>query len=178
MEAQKVVAVLIGQEDAPKERLNARPDMVFSSRTENNMFMVLDAKYRPSWHHVLKSQSKLGALNLTSDYDKCIRDMNAVQAHASGVIFPVEMENKTEITNFIFAISEYNLIDRFYLFPVYIPAVGKDTSYQVWRKLLEEQETSCFDRMIKYLKKEKKIKEAMQIYEEGMREARKHMEVQ
>ena len=107
------------------------PDYVFESNNKNvGMFMVLDAKFKPGWGDVIRDKKKMGDL-LLNDYTKCIRDMNSVNVHATGVVFPTNIDFGTTINTVIeHNISEYNEIDRFYTFPVYVPFSSGD--YSTW----------------------------------------------
>ena len=147
---------------------DTRPDFVLSE--ENQYFMVMDAKFKPKWEDVFKDvfkkNRKLRASEdgLLIDYNKCIRDMNSLGAHATGVIFPVQ-NDITEIIrnastdkneawkneNFLIKISKYNQIDCFYMLPIMVPKVNQD--YSKWQKEFDERilaSMAIFKKMVAY----------------------------
>lgn len=114
------------------------PDYVFCKGIKDNNlldepFMILDAKFKPSWESVYKDQ----AIDL-DDYTKCLRDMVAINAHASGVIFPTHEKVTFEDRIIKHRISEHNSIDRFYTFPISVPKVKADEDYNEWKSLFEQ----------------------------------------
>lgn len=131
----------------------ARPDFVFYDK-KKNPFMILDAKYRPNWDKVMsEGRLNLNNLDFKADYDKCIRDMNLINGHGTGVIFPVQTkkgednkdkdsngENGEVKVNLVHQISAYNLIDRFYTIPIFIPKSKPEEKYDVWKKGLDEEQ--------------------------------------
>ena len=130
-----------------------RPDFVFRNE-DDNPFMILDAKYKPSWIYK-HTTGKLG--DYKSDYEECIRNMNAINAYSTGVIFPYsineENEEDEENTNsgiqnkkqkhieiedniIMHKISEYNDITSFYTIPICIPQPNKrkkKNNFLVWQ---------------------------------------------
>ena len=92
--------------------------------------MILDAKFKPSWGEIIKKKSSF--INVLEDYDKCLRDMISINAHACGTIFPTNED--IPFDNVYHNISEYNKIDKFYTFPIYVPKVSStnDNSYASW----------------------------------------------
>ena len=110
---------------------NTRPDYLFGEN--NNYYMILDAKFKPGWRNALN-----GNLNsyLADDYDKCIRDMNTINAHKTGTIFPILFDKNVDKTKYIeeHRVSKYNE-DVFYTIPVKIPK-SEDYSYSEWKKEL------------------------------------------
>lgn len=147
-----------------------RPDFVFyndnkdNDNKDNEPFMILDAKFKPGWANAaIKGQ--LGEA-LLPDYDKCLRDMVDINAHATGVIFPVSAEeeekaedgtetNATAEQKIIIpgpvlkhpdcfrehAISEHNKTDKFYTIPIKVPSLnGGETEkgYQEWEIKLDK----------------------------------------
>lgn len=118
-----------------------RPDFVFY---KNNLpVMVLDAKYRARWKDIMREGFKTiskGSYreSYLNDYDKCIRDMNAFNAHITGVIFQCEDESLLKDKQaMVHRISKYNNIDEFYTIPIYIPKVRKDESYESYDRIIE-----------------------------------------
>lgn len=58
------------------------------------------------------------------DFDKSIRDMNAIKANATGVIFPIKInEANIDKNKIIHKISMFNDTDIFYTFPIPVPLV-------------------------------------------------------
>lgn len=118
------------------------PDYVFFKRIKESLpfgepifdepFMILDAKFKPSWEAVYKDN----AIDL-EDYTKCLRDMVAINAHASGVIFPTH-ENVTFDDRILkHRISKFNDIDTFYAFPISVPMV-ESMDYNEWKAKFEK----------------------------------------
>ena len=131
-----------------------RPDFILKSNKEP--FMILDAKYRPGWQNPMKGgklgrdfpgdYEKSGGEDFLGDYNKCIRDMNSIGAHATGVIFPynpneekdkdkgkAKAKDKAEDNEIIeHYISQYNKTDRFFTFPFRIPKSKKEETYEKW----------------------------------------------
>lgn len=102
---------------------NIRPDYVLWCK-DNKPFMIIDAKYRPGWGTIAKKG--LDNKKYYSDYDKCIRDMNAFNVNTGGVIFPTEDKDYDD-DDFKHKISEYNS-NYFYTFPLYIDKSDKTVS--------------------------------------------------
>ena len=133
------------------------PDFVF--KNDNNVpFMVFDAKYKPGWFNI-HAEGRLYS-NYLHDYDKCIRDMNSINAYATGTIFPYNAEvhedvdlNENEIDSYSesinvkpkksdiirHAISSYNSISSFYTVPISIPAVNKKMDYPEWHEIFSRE---------------------------------------
>lgn len=148
--SQKEIYYLSTTNESKKVFCNkARPDFVFYDEKQDP-FMILDAKYRPNWETVMNNGQLYLSKNLDfkADYDKCIRDMNLINGHGTGVIFPV----KTKVVKGDLAhqISRYNRIDRFYTIPVVIPESSNE-KYDKWKnklgsamideKMIEEMKT-------------------------------------
>lgn len=119
MEAQKEVYVF-GDAERKEFQQKTIPDFVFFS--DQRPVMTLDAKFKPGWEYGI-SADKL------PDYDKCIRDMNSLNVHRAGVIFPAEKGILGTHT-----ISMYNEQDRFYTLAVGIPKT-ENLSYSEWNQL-------------------------------------------
>ncbi len=126
-----------------------RPDYVFYDG--ELPFMILDAKFKPKWGEYLYNNGGL----LEDDYNKCIRDMNAINGHATGAIFPVlDLESNINNINYSHKISKYNLIDRFYTFPIRVPQNIND-KYDEWLNIFTrycENISKDIKDMIKYEK--------------------------
>lgn len=110
------------------------PDYVFFY--DNKPFMILDAKCKPKW----ESAANGGSISdVMEDYNKCIRDMVAVNSHATGVIFPTNntFAEKNVDNILCHQISEYNETDLFYTIPVCVPTVDKTDLYSEWSNQFE-----------------------------------------
>lgn len=119
---------------------NIYPDFIFFD--EENPYFILDAKFKEGWKKSIKG--KIPDFGL-EDYSKCIRDMNSINAHATGVIFPANIEqgddiNYSDLKKLQHSISKYNQWDCFYTIPVYIPDTKNNLdevgilTYLDWRK--------------------------------------------
>ena len=114
------------------------PDYVFFN--ENKPFMILDAKCKPKWESIFDESS---VSEVMGDYNKCLRDMVAINAHATGVIFPtnreitINDENKNQIVRH--SISDYNNIDSFYTIPIQVPPVKENDKYSNWSNEFEKK---------------------------------------
>lgn len=154
MSSQEVIEVF----NNGKEYKNKfRPDFVFET-DDGRPYMILDAKYKPGWMAVHKS-SAFG--NHKSDYEECIRNMNAINAYTTGVIFPYLDEKEdndylkdneeivfddSNVDNIrMHAISKYNHITSFYTIPIHVTPPGKD-EFDKWKEKLDE---SINNKMIK-----------------------------
>jgi len=175
VEAQNKIMVFSKKQDRYVQK--TYPDFVFYQKNDEELkpFMILDAKFRPVWKNAINKKSRsLGDLD---DYDKCIRDMNSINAHATGVVFPVNEFEIPEETVFEHKISEYNQYDVFYTLPVIIPTTEGKT-YERWKTEFREkinelfklrkkgEETSLFEAINNtLLKRETLIKEFEKILE-------------
>lgn len=154
------------------------PDFVFYEAKDGeqkvNPFMILDAKFKKGWESSLvegdKGKSKISDLN---DYDKCIRDMNSLDVHATGIIYPTTKKT-TDDTYFddksiTHSISVMNSKDNFYTFPVSIPKVEfEKTPYVDWRIKFDANVEMALEAI-----QDKSIKE--KYYAERMRNALKYV---
>lgn len=143
------------------------PDFILKSNKEP--FMILDAKYRPGWEKPMKG-GKLGR-DFLGDYDKCIRDMNSIGAHATGVVFPYDpnkeedeekdkdkgkAKDKAEDNEIIeHYISQYNKIDRFFTFPFRIPESTDKEKYETWMEDTNKMMDRSKEDVKKYVKAER-----------------------
>lgn len=101
-------------------------------------FLILDAKFKPKWGDTVKGATIKDVLD---DYNKAIRDMVSISAHATGVIFPIKQE-KVEAVNLCHKISGGNELDYFYTIPIQVP-YSKDKVYSSWKKEFDKEvETS------------------------------------
>lgn len=113
-------------------RQDTYPDYVFfMDKQGKKPFMILDVKFKEKWSlAVLHKGSFSGILE---DYDKCIRDMNSIAGHSTGVIFPTNDDRAIVPADYIVHnISEYNKMDKFYTFPIYVPY--SNDNYRLWLK--------------------------------------------
>lgn len=124
-----------------------RPDYVIKDK-KDVPFMILDAKFKPKWEDVLEHKATKIS-DVLSDYDKCLRDMVSIDAHAVGVIFPTnkfksaksksiasaEFENIESAM--VHSISEYNVADNFYTIPAFIPFIEEGQEYSKWKANLD-----------------------------------------
>ena len=113
-------------------RQTTYPDYVFYLDKQGmHPFMVLDAKFKEKWSDLVFAMGSFSSV--LDDYDKCIRDMNSIGGHATGVIFPTNNIKAKEPYQYIsHHISEYNKTDLFYTFPIYVPYSEGD--YRDWIK--------------------------------------------
>lgn len=113
-----------------------RPDYIFSLENKGP-FMILDAKFKPKWEDTVCGMHSLGSDSVNgvlADYDKCIRDMVSLGAHASGVIFPTNKRDRDIVKEYIVhPVSSYNKWDRFYTLPVSVPYTSTDKTYTSWK---------------------------------------------
>ena len=164
------------------------PDFVFFDG--KNPYFVLDAKFRKGWVSSIATEDKDSRLYDWGDYNKCIRDMNSVNAHATGVIFPTNIlpdEGKKYFSeeSICHRISYYNGQDMFYTFPVIVPPVfvstDKDTdkkevrNYTDWRKEFDECVKSAIDEVRKKVSLEKKYAIRIREYMQGISKERENM---
>ena len=146
------------------------PDFVF--KTDDGIpYMMIDAKFKPGWNQV-HNEGKIG--DAKEDYNKCIRDMNTINAYATGTIFPCmdgvdvgsEEQEDDELSDLIVLdrnntnriirhnISEYNPISSFYTIPINIPRTKVD-SFNKWQKILNNELQIQFNNLTSYLDCEK-----------------------
>jgi hypothetical protein len=147
------------------------PDFIFFDK--ENPYFILDAKFKEGWKKSIKG--KIPDFGL-EDYSKCIRDMNSINAHATGVIFPVNIEqgddiNYSDLKKLQHSISKYNQWDCFYTIPVYIPDTKNNLdeigilTYLDWRKEFDLNVSNAL----------KIIKEIINVEKKYSGDFRKHM---
>ena len=150
---------------------NIYPDFIFFD--EENPYFILDAKFKEGWKKSIKG--KIPDFGL-EDYSKCIRDMNSINAHATGVIFPANIEqgddiNYSDLKKLQHSISKYNQWDCFYTIPVYIPDTKNNLdevgilTYLDWRKEFDLNVSNAL----------KIIKEIINVEKKYSGDFRKHM---
>lgn len=131
------VIKVFGKLDAKKNNEFVKkiyPDFLFFDG--ETPYFILDAKFKKGWESSIliekkddekdRKDSKLYDL---SDYDKCIRDMNSIYSHATGIIFPTnksanEGDDYFDDSTLCHKISQYNQQDIFYTFPVVVPPIS------------------------------------------------------
>ena len=141
------------------------PDFIFFDK--ENPYFILDAKFKEGWKKSIKGKIPDFGLD---DYDKCIRDMNSIHAHATGVIFPANIEqgddvNYLDLKKLQHSISKYNQLDCFYTIPVYIPntegslAYNTSHNYLDWKKEFDSNVSIALEKIKKIIILEKKYAE-------------------
>lgn len=117
-----------GFKDCRRARNYAYPDYVFRD-DKKRAFLVLDAKYKPKWEEENLHEY------LQNDFNKCIRDMRVVNAHATGVVYPCKKNDKNSVD--IYLVSEENPEDVFYKIGIGIPEM-KEKNYEKWKGELNQ----------------------------------------
>jgi hypothetical protein len=139
-------------------KITTLPDFVFFDNKEP--YMILDAKFKEKW-----GDATFGGKNsfneVLDDYNKCIRDMNSIAGHATGVIFPTNNDNAIGYNNISHNISEYNQEDRFYTFPIYVPYSDKYPQYDDWKNEFDKNLSPMLEKIEKTAEIEKKYKTAL-----------------
>ena len=142
------------------------PDFIFFD--DQYPYLILDAKFKKGWKKSIK-EGKIPDFCL-DDYDKCIRDMNSINAHATGVIFPANIEqgddvNYLDLKKLQHSISKYNQQDCFYTIPVYIPNTKGSLDYNItnnylsWKKEFDSNVSIVLEKIKKIIILEKKYAE-------------------
>ena len=132
-----------------KSQTHGYPDYVFFDKDSDSKTspanMILDAKYRICWQN--------GGFDFP-DYTKCIRDMNALTAHKTGVIYPQELKDLNDSQddhlqdeNITYKVSNYNSEDYFYSIPVCVPYLEDNTSYHEWQKKMDNHISIVTDKL-------------------------------
>ena len=146
------------------------PDFIFFDK--ENPYFILDAKFKEGWKKSIKG--KIPDFGL-EDYSKCIRDMNSINAHATGVIFPANIEqrddvNYSELKKLQHSISKYNQLDCFYTIPVYIPNTKNNMNevgiltYLNWKKEFDSNVSIALEKIREITTLEKKYAEDFKRY--------------
>ena len=120
------------------------PDFIFYRN--NCPVFVLDAKFKKKWENEFD----------LNDYTKCIRDMNSLNVHATGVIYPVQGEANWSEEDVKHPVSEYNQKDCFYKFPIYVPDSTEIGNYEEWFDAFDESIVKTMQELQLYVEKEKK----------------------
>ena len=152
------------------------PDYVFCDTTSSDewkRFMILDAKFKPKWENILEKGSISGVME---DYNKCLRDMCAINANATGVIFPTNKtfsldDNADRILKH--PVSEYNEDAFFYTIPVRVPLARDELRFSEW----DEQFTSSVKKskraMNNILREEREFAQEIRELKQKIRDRRK-----
>lgn len=111
-------------------------------------------------------RSKFGYLK--PDFVECIRNVNAINAYATGVIFPYSEEEKEcseedgkcseeDAKIYMHSISEYNKLTSFYSIPIYIPLpnsrADKIKSWEEWQQKMDDCITDQMKNLNNIIKK-------------------------
>ena len=135
------------------------PDFVFSSYINKKEipFMILDAKFKPNWGNVLNEQKPISSV--LDDYNKCIRDMNSISAHACGTIFPTNIDLTSKQKEILkHNISEHNKIDKFYTFPILVPLSDiENGGYSQWFFDFKDKNKEIIKLLKEYINQEKQF---------------------
>lgn len=142
------------------------PDFIFFNMNSNEKspYCILDAKFRKGLADSMSGVDHIPEVDL-DDYTKCIRDMNSLKVHATGVIFPVNNISQSQLKeeSISHGISKYNNSDRFYTFPVIIPkdivVDEKPKSYTIWRSEFEKNVENAITLIVEKVSKEKEYAE-------------------
>ncbi len=149
---------------------NIYPDFIFFD--EENPYFILDAKFKGRWKESIEGEIPDFCLD---DYNKCIRDMNSINAHATGVIFPANIEQGNDVKysdlkKLQHSISKYNQQDCFYTIPVYIPDTKNNLdevgilTYLDWRKEFDLNVSNVLKIIKEIINVEKKYAEDFKRY--------------
>ncbi len=144
--------ISINDGDEKEFKIEARPDFVFYNN-DGTANIILDAKFVEGFEN-LYYKYKLSNSRM-NDYNKCIRDMNMLNIHKSGVLFPVKHDVGVDVCerNFIeHSISKKNTEDRFYTFGFKVPMYSENISYIEYKKLLDDSMKKTLDEIIKIIK--------------------------
>ncbi len=146
-----------------------RPDFVFYRNKKP--FMILDAKFKPAWGNVIEKKSSLSYL--LDDYDKCLRDMISINAKATGVVFPTNIEKLKDIDNYVIhQISDFTKDVIFYTFPIYVePASG---NYETWRSKFDDSCNNITSKIKDYIIKELEYNKKIEDLQKELMEIRKN----
>ena len=141
-------------------KFSSRPDFVFEEN--DRPYMILDAKFKQVWEGIHFKEDEIALNkgttkfeNVSSDFDKCIRDMRSITSNATGVIFPVRIDdiveyneggNKMACYPRICETAEDNKQDAFYTFPIIVNEPSNN--YNEWRNEFD----SFVTEEIKYVK--------------------------
>ena len=139
-------------------RKKTYPDYVFSTTIDNEdkPLMILDAKFKPDWGELIWKNYSFNS-SMLEDYNKCIRDMNSINAHATGVIFPTNIDFNPKLKEKIeHNISQYNNIDKFYTFPIIVPYLNYD-KYPQWLARFKDANQVTINVIKDYIIKEKEF---------------------
>lgn len=122
----KSIDIINYEDDLLTFKQKTNPDYVFSfslnsdGQSIDKPFMILDAKFKPDWGEIIFGQKSISPV--LQDYDKCVRDMTSINAHACGAIFPTNIDMSSKIMTLVkHDVSEFNSIDKFYTFPLIVP---------------------------------------------------------
>lgn len=156
------IKIINYKNDLAKFKQTTFPDYVFAfrhpSEDKEKLFMILDAKFKPAWADIINAQKSLSSV--LEDYDKCIRDMNSINAHACGTVFPTNIDMSDRLLELIrHDISEFNKIDKFFTFPIIVPASDnkENVGYSSWYDTFESKNKKIIDLIKECVLEEKKF---------------------
>ena len=143
------------------------PDFIFFD--EKDPYLILDAKFKTGWSSSLDIKEGSSRISNLDDYDKCIRDMNSVNANATGIIYPTNEIPSGESDYFdeesiSHRISVYNQKAMFYTFPILVPDAYKESRYTEWKKLFDRYVDVALDKIAEKVLEEKKYAGLMREY--------------
>lgn len=136
-------------------RQSTYPDYVFfNDRHFREPFMILDAKFKEKWSEIVLNKGAMS--NALEDYDKAVRDMVSINAHATGVVFPTNDIRALNPREFIsHNISEFNKTDKFLSFPIYVPY--SSDNYREWSNNFRNNCKNIASIIKEYVVKEKQF---------------------
>lgn len=160
--AQQAISVFNGKERGYNKKII--PDIVFVDE-QDKPFMILDAKFKPAWYE--EGHRKANLYNLFDDYVECVRNMNAIKAHATGTIFPYDSDERVGSEGYDqiirHSISEYNDVDSFYTVPILVPDIEEDdtgdpeiSGYEKWLKKFDDSINKTIEQLKKAIEIEEK----------------------
>lgn len=141
------------------EKTMAYPDYVLKDRIVG-YYMVLDAKFIPFWKKIHDGE-KPNRRYLHGDYNKCIRDMNAIGAEATGVIIPYEYDKKANETHTkVHTVSENNKTSIFYTVTIPVaPTRCDNESFIEWQWRFQNDVDKEIDKLKDLIEKEKEYRQ-------------------
>lgn len=127
-------------------RLTSKPDFVF--KKDKKPFMILDAKFKPSWGECMKSPPNYKDFD-DNDFNKCLRDMVIFETDRTGVIFPAHKDIETIFKQCCIIGKKY-----FYMHAVKVPESSDDTTYEEWHSTFTENLKKVCDKIRESIKNE------------------------
>ena len=163
----------VGSKESKDYSQATYPDFVFFDMSDDKSpYCIIDAKFRKGLGNSMSKGDGIPKVEL-DDYTKCIRDMNSLNVHATGVIFPVNdtLQDQLKEEQYSHGISKYNDQDIFYTFPVVIPkeedGEEKTKTYSTWRKEFEESVNHSMGILAEKVQREKKYAKKVREFMQG-----------